>query len=107
MLFFKKSKNLFARAFATINFNKDYYKLLGLSNTASKTDIRKAYLNLAKQYHPDSPKGNEEKFKDIGEAYEILGDDVSKSQYDSGKASGHSGTHYDGQNQDPFGRSKA
>ena len=56
------------RLFVQSSFSKDYYKILGVSKTAAKADIRAAYLKLAKQYHPDSPTGNEEKFKELGEA---------------------------------------
>jgi len=64
---------------------KDYYKVLGVEKTASQADIKKAYRALAKKYHPDknkSDKGAEEKFKDISEAYEVLGDEEKRKQYD-------------------------
>ena len=70
--------------------SKDYYKILGLPKTASKSDIRAAYLQLAKQYHPDSKTGNEEKFKEIGEAWSVLRNDSSKSTYDSSSTSNSS-----------------
>ena len=54
------------------SFAKDHYKVLGVSANASKDEIKKAYLGLAKQYHPDTVSGNEEKFKEIANAYETL-----------------------------------
>src|SRR6185312_3972996 len=63
---------------------RDYYDVLGLSKSASKDEIRKAYRKLSKMYHPDLNKeaDAEEKFKEITEAYEVLSDDTKKSQYD-------------------------
>ncbi|AKD04625.1 J domain-containing protein [Pontibacter korlensis] len=64
---------------------KDYYKILGVDKKASQADIKKAYRGLAKKYHPDKNKDNpgaEEKFKDISEAYEVLGDEEKRKQYD-------------------------
>lgn len=62
------------------------YQVLGVSNSASKDEIRKAYRNLARKYHPDSNPGNkqaEEKFKEINDAYAILSDEKKKEEYDS------------------------
>lgn len=64
---------------------KDYYKVLGVSKTAAQDDIKKAYRKLARQYHPDANPGNkqaEDKFKEIGEAYEVLKDPEKRSRYD-------------------------
>lgn len=64
---------------------RDYYEVLGLSKGASDDDIKKAYRKLAKQYHPDLHPGDkacEEKFKEIGEAYEVLSDPDKKAKYD-------------------------
>lgn len=64
---------------------KDYYTILGVAKTASQAEIKKAYRSLAKKYHPDKNKGNkeaEEKFKNISEAYEVLGDAEKRKQYD-------------------------
>lgn len=61
---------------------KDYYQTLGVSRNASKEDIKKAYRNLAHKYHPDKAGGNEEKFKEINEAYHVLADDAKRAEYD-------------------------
>jgi chaperone protein DnaJ len=64
---------------------KDYYKILGLSKGASEKEIKAAYRKLARQHHPDvnpGDKGAEDKFKDIGEAYDVLSDPDKRSQYD-------------------------
>src|SRR5580700_4319503 len=64
---------------------KDYYKTLGVPRTATHDDIRKAFRKLARQYHPDVAKDKkraEEKFKEINEAYEVLGDADKRAKYD-------------------------
>ncbi len=64
---------------------KDYYEILGVKKTASEEEIKKAYRNLAKKYHPDKNKGNKEaenKFKQISEAYAVLSDKEKREQYD-------------------------
>ena len=63
---------------------KDYYKILGVARDASGEDIKKAYRKLARKYHPDVSKesGAEEKFKEIGEAYETLKDAEKRAAYD-------------------------
>jgi len=62
--------------------NKDYYQILGIDKNASKEDIKKAFYKLAHKYHPDKKDGNENKFKEINEAYQILSDDYKRSKYD-------------------------
>ena len=64
---------------------KDYYKILGVSKTASQDEIKKAYRKLAIKYHPDKTQGDasaEDKFKDVAEAYEVLGNEEKRKQYD-------------------------
>ena len=60
---------------------KDFYKILGVPRNATRDDIKKAYRRLAHQYHPDKG-GSEAKFKEINEAYQILGDEKKRAQYD-------------------------
>ncbi|MCL2055461.1 MAG: molecular chaperone DnaJ [Oscillospiraceae bacterium] len=70
---------------------RDYYEVLGVAKGASEDDIKKAYRGLAKQYHPDLNPDNKEaeiKFKEVGEAYEVLSDSEKKSRYDQ---FGHAG----------------
>ncbi len=63
---------------------RDYYEILGVPRTASQEDIQKAYRKLARKYHPDVNKAKdaEERFKEIGEAYEVLKDPDKRSKYD-------------------------
>jgi DnaJ-class molecular chaperone len=64
--------------------NEDYYKILGVSKTASADEIKKAYRKLALQYHPDRNKTKEaeEKFKEVTKAYEVLSDQGKRQTYD-------------------------
>ena len=64
---------------------KDYYKTLGVDRKAGEDDIRKAYRDLAKKYHPDRNPNNkqaEERFKEINEAYQVLSDSTKRQHYD-------------------------
>jgi len=64
---------------------RDYYETLGVAKTSSHDEIRSAFRKLARKYHPDvaaDKKGAEEKFKEINEAYEVLGDDEKRKKYD-------------------------
>ena len=74
----------------------DLYKELGIDKSASKADIKKAYRNLAKKHHPDKG-GDAEKFKKISSAYETLGDDQKRSQYDTYGSAGPSMGGFGGQ----------
>lgn len=65
---------------------RDYYSVLGIDKNASQDDVKKAYRKLAKKYHPDANPNNkkaEEKFKEVNEAYEVLGDAEKRKKYDN------------------------
>ena len=62
--------------------SKDYYNILGVNKGASKDEIKKAFYKLAHKYHPDKKGGNESKFKEVNEAYQVLSDDARRSKYD-------------------------
>lgn len=64
----------------------DYYKALNLSSSASADQIKKAFKDMAKKYHPDVAKGNEDKFKEVNEAYQILSSAETKKEYDESRA---------------------
>ena len=75
----------------TMAAKRDYYDVLGISRSADKGTIKRAYRKLAKKYHPDTNAGNaqaEEKFKEAAEAYEVLRDPNRRAQYDQ---FGHAG----------------
>ena len=79
--------------------HKDYYKILGVNNDADHKDIKKAYYQLAKKYHPDTNKGDKQaqkKFQEVSEAYECLSDESKRKQYDAFGSAGPGGG-------DPFG----
>jgi molecular chaperone DnaJ len=68
---------------------KDYYKVLGVPKDATEAEIKKAYRKLAREYHPDANKGDgkaEERFKEISEANDILGDPKRRKEYDEARA---------------------
>lgn len=86
----------------------DYYSTLGVSRGASEDDIKKAFRKLAHKYHPDKGTGDEKKFKEINEAYQVLGNTDKRARYDQtgqdyhsqGQSSGGAGQGFGG-----FGRS--
>jgi len=63
--------------------SKDYYQTLGLEKGASKDEVKKAFRKLAGKYHPDKKTGDEAKFKEISEAYAVLGNEKKKAEYDT------------------------
>ena len=72
--------------------SKDYYQILGVEKGASKDEIKKAFRKKAAQYHPDKKTGDEDKYKEVTEAYSVLGDEKKKAQYDTyGDASAGAG----------------
>jgi len=62
---------------------KDYYKILGVNKDASEEEVKKAYRKMAHQHHPDKKTGDEAKFKEINEAYQVLSDKKKRHQYDT------------------------
>jgi molecular chaperone DnaJ len=89
---------------------KDYYEILGVSKNANQEEIKNAYRKLAHQYHPDKAGGNEAKFKEINEAYQVLGNAEKRKQYDQfGSAFENSGAQgfrwqdFSGAQGSPFG----
>lgn len=76
---------------------KDYYATLGVPRTASEAELKKAFRKLAREYHPDVAKDKkkaEEKFKEINEAYEVLGDTAKRKRYDQLGANWKSGSEF-------------
>jgi molecular chaperone DnaJ len=63
-------------------FEKDYYKILGVTEHATNKEITRAYRRLAKQSHPDANPGSEDRFKEVSAAYDVLGDDAKRKEYD-------------------------
>ena len=79
-LIFRRGKKV-----KTVSAKRDYYEVLGVSKTADASAIKKAYRKLAKKYHPDSNPGNKaaaERFKEVTEAYDVLGDEKKRKLYD-------------------------
>jgi molecular chaperone DnaJ len=63
-------------------FEKDFYKVLGVSDTATEKEITRAYRKLAKEHHPDAGSGSEDRFKEVSAAYDVLGDAAKRKEYD-------------------------
>ena len=83
---------------------KDYYASLGVSKSASEAEIKKAYKKKAMEYHPDRNTGDkqsETKFKEINEAYQVLGDREKRANYD--KFGSAEGNPFGGMGGNPFG----
>jgi molecular chaperone DnaJ len=71
------------------DYQKDYYKTLGVPKTATAAEIKKSYRELARKYHPDANKGSadaEERFKEITEAYNVLSDEKQRKEYDEARS---------------------
>ena len=84
--------------------SKDYYKVLGVDKSASTDEIKKAFLKLAHQYHPDKNGGKDDKFKEINEAYQVIGNPDKRKQYDQfGSAGPGAGGFGGGQGYGGFG----
>lgn len=62
---------------------KNYYELLGITKSASKEEVKKAFYKLASKYHPDKKTGDEAKFKEVNEAYQVLSNDQKRKEYDT------------------------
>ncbi len=77
-------------------FEKDYYKALGLTSSATDKEITRAYRKLAKQLHPDTNPGSEERFKEVSVAYDVLGDAEKRKEYDEVRRLGPSAAGFAG-----------
>ena len=62
--------------------SKDYYNILGVEKNATQEEIKKAFRKKAHEFHPDKPGGNEAKFKEINEAYQVVGNEEKRQKYD-------------------------
>jgi len=77
-------------------FEKDYYKVLGVDSSADQKAITKAYRKLARETHPDTNPGKEERFKEISSAYDVIGDPDRRKEYDEVRAMGPVGNPFAG-----------
>lgn len=78
--------------------SKDYYQALGVNKSASKEEIKKAFRVLAHKYHPDKNNGDDKKFKEVNEAYQVLSDDTKRANFDRFGSADMSGFSSGGQN---------
>ena len=81
---------------------RDYYEVLGISKTASADEIKKAYRKAAVKFHPDKEGGDEAKFKEAGEAYDVLKDGQKRQRYDQFGHAGVGGSNGSGAGGNPF-----
>src|SRR5215471_8804739 len=80
-------------------FEKDYYKTLGVAESATQKDITKAYRKLARELHPDANPDNakaEERFKEVSAAYDVIGDEAKRKEYDEVRKLGPIGAGFGG-----------
>lgn len=86
---------------------KDYYEVLGVSKNASQEEIKKAFRKKAHEYHPDKKTGDDKKFKEVNEAYQTLGNETKRKQYDQFGQSFGSGNAGGGFNYQDFARQQS
>ena len=77
-------------------YETDYYKVLGVAESATDKEITRAYRKLAKAHHPDTNPGSEERFKEISAAYDVLGDTAKRKEYDEVRRLGPMGAAFGG-----------
>jgi molecular chaperone DnaJ len=88
-------------------FEKDYYRVLGVADSASAKEIKSAFRKLSRQYHPDANPGDaaaEERFKEISAAYDVVGDDERRKEYDEVRRLGPAGAGFPGGGAGGFGQ---
>ena len=77
-------------------FEKDYYSVLGVSQNTTEKELTRVYRKLAKQYHPDTNPGAEDRFKEITAAYDVVGDPEKRKEYDEVRKLGPMGAQMGG-----------